>query len=221
MPRSRLDPLQQAVLEALATGVAGWTLTGGGALAGFHLGHRTTRDLDLFWHGRSELGSAGDEVLRALRDGGLEVHVLQSSPAFLRVQVERGEARTVVDLVAEPVLPLDPPNRFEVGQSAIAVDSAQEILVNKLCALLHRSELRDLGDALALVESGCDLQRALSDAPRKEAGFSPLTLMWVVKNLPVEKLARSAGTTPAEAADMLRKRDAILEEIARLTGRDL
>jgi hypothetical protein len=32
-----------------------WTLTGGGALAGVHLGHRETRDLDLFWRSRPEL----------------------------------------------------------------------------------------------------------------------------------------------------------------------
>jgi hypothetical protein len=34
-----------------------WTLTGGGALAGVHLGHRETRDLDLFRRNRGELGS--------------------------------------------------------------------------------------------------------------------------------------------------------------------
>jgi hypothetical protein len=51
-----------------------WTLTGGGALAGVHLGHRVTRDLDLFWRSRSELGS--------LRADGLEVETLRTAPAF-------------------------------------------------------------------------------------------------------------------------------------------
>jgi hypothetical protein len=33
-----------------------WTLTGGGALAGFHTKHRETRDLDLFVLTRADHG---------------------------------------------------------------------------------------------------------------------------------------------------------------------
>ena len=47
----QLSDLQSRVLVALAGLEPRWTLTGDGALVGFHLGHRTTRDLDLFWHG--------------------------------------------------------------------------------------------------------------------------------------------------------------------------
>ena len=54
MPSSRLTPLQERVLGLLAAIRPRWTL-GGGALAGVHLGHRTTRDLDLFFHGLSQL----------------------------------------------------------------------------------------------------------------------------------------------------------------------
>ena len=50
-----LSPLQVRILEALADLDPPWTLTGGGALVGFHLKHRTTRDLDLFLHGRAML----------------------------------------------------------------------------------------------------------------------------------------------------------------------
>jgi hypothetical protein len=49
VPTSRLSSTQVAILEALAGIEPRWTLTGGAALAGFHLGHRTTRDL--FWQG--------------------------------------------------------------------------------------------------------------------------------------------------------------------------
>jgi hypothetical protein len=59
-----------------------WTLTGGGALAGVHLGHRVTRDLDLFWRSRSELGSLVSDTLGALRADGLEVETLRTAPAF-------------------------------------------------------------------------------------------------------------------------------------------
>ena len=44
----KLDPLQVRVLEALSTIRPRFILGGGGALAGIHLIHRKTRDLDLF-----------------------------------------------------------------------------------------------------------------------------------------------------------------------------
>ena len=48
---AKLTPLQRRTLVLLAGIELRWTLTGGGALAAVHLGHRPTRDLDLFWHG--------------------------------------------------------------------------------------------------------------------------------------------------------------------------
>ena len=47
-PRSRLTPLQVELLEAFFQHEDRFYLTGGGALAGYHLGHRETHDLDLF-----------------------------------------------------------------------------------------------------------------------------------------------------------------------------
>ncbi len=48
--QDRLSPLQREVLEGFFELAPGYFLTGGAALAGFHLGHRTTEDLDLFVH---------------------------------------------------------------------------------------------------------------------------------------------------------------------------
>lgn len=45
---SKLTAFQREVLEVFFQRERGFFLTGGAALAGFHLGHRTTDDLDLF-----------------------------------------------------------------------------------------------------------------------------------------------------------------------------
>ena len=74
-------------------------------------------------------------------------------------------------------------------QPGLRIDAAADILVNKLCALVSRSELRDLEDVRALVASGLDLDRALDQAPSKDGGFSPMTLAWL---LPQLDLARAA-----------------------------
>lgn len=215
MPPSRLTPLQLRALDALED-VGEWVLSGGAALAGFHTAHRSTRDLDLFWRSRTELGGARDEVIGRLRAAGFDVEVSQSAPAFARLLARSGGETLVVDLVAEPVQAIEPPVRFRREGHELRVDTAHEILVNKLCALLHRSELRDLLDVGALLESGEDLERALADAPRKEAGFSPLTLVWVVRGLPIEAMARAGGCSDSETSRAIELQGQLVDRIVKL-----
>ncbi len=66
------------------------------------------------------------------------------------------------------------------------------------CALLSRSELHDLEDVRALLDAGEDLVRALADAPRKDAGFSPVTLAWVIEQLPVAAMGHALARTADE-----------------------
>ena len=103
MPTSRLSSAQLAIRKALAGIEPRWTLTGGAALAGFHLGHRTTRDLDLFWQGHDDLGDLAAEVTRALGATGFTVRGLRRTPAFARLHVESADGAVEVDLVADPV----------------------------------------------------------------------------------------------------------------------
>ena len=206
MPGGRLDRLQQSVLKTLAPMNPRWTLTGGGALVGFHLAHRETRDLDLFWHATAVLERRADEVVQRLRASGLDVTVLQHDPAFARLRTVDGTEAIAVDLVADPVPWVEPPAEAALDEVTIQIDTRHEILVNKLCALLGRSEVRDLVDLRALLEAGGDLERGLRDAPRKDDGFSPMTLAWVLERFDVRRLAASSGMEAhgAQALDAFR-----------------
>lgn len=199
MSGDKLTALQWRVLDILAGVEPPWTLTGGAALAGIHLKHRTTKDLDLFWHGQSQLGPLPQQIRDRLTAAGLEVAVVQSSSTFYRFRVNDGAGVCIIDLVAESVPPTESPLQVSLGKISIAVDTPHEILVNKLCALLGRAEIRDLFDVEWLLRSGADLKKALADAPRKDAGFSPLTLAWVLRDLRPKSLARVAGFGEAEA----------------------
>jgi len=61
-PDSKLIALQVRILRELAGMQPPWTLTGGAALSGFHLMHRTTRDLDLLWRDKVEMALVARDV---------------------------------------------------------------------------------------------------------------------------------------------------------------
>lgn len=214
---AELSPLQVRVLEILAGVEPPWTLTGGAALTGVHLGHRMTRDLDLFWHGRRELGEVADATVSALVAAGLQVSPIERSPGFVRLLVTRAPETTVVDLVAEPVPVAEPPMSVQLGSVTILVDTPHEILVNKLGALLSRSELRDLQDVEALLRTGGDLPRALADAARKDGGMSGATLAWVLEQMPIAALG-AALSLPAPDVDACHRfRKELVERLVTLS----
>jgi hypothetical protein len=211
-----LAPLQRRILEALAVVEPPFRLTGGGALAGFHAGRRATRDLDLFWRGRERLDELPRAVAGLLEDAGLDVAVVQQTPTFHRFVVRGGAESSVLDPVAEPAPSLEPAVAARVGSRTIAVDSAHEILVSKLCALLSRAELRDLVDIRVLLAAGGDLARAVAEAPRKDAGFSPPTVAWLLAEIDPAAMGRAVGLPEAEVAELAAFHRQLTEQMAAL-----
>lgn len=124
---------------------------------------------------------------------------MHTSPAFVQLRATEPNSAVVIDLIAEAAGDLDPPARQRIGDVEILVDSPRAILAEKLCALLERSELRDLIDIEALVRNGELLQTAIDDAPRRDSGFSPLTLAWILRTLDVAAMAPSSGIDPPAA----------------------
>lgn len=190
-----------------------FVLSGGGALAGIHLGHRTTRDLDLFWRNRDQLGSLPHIVEQRLTSLGLSVRRLQTAPSFVQLQVTDGNSVVIVDLVAEPTDSIEEAERHMVGSEEILVDSQRAILAEKLCALLERAELRDLIDVEALLQHGESFEVAIADAPRRDSGFSPLTLAWVLRDFNVVDLAASAGMQGESVARLDGFRKSLIERL--------
>jgi hypothetical protein len=184
LPASLLTPLQQQVLEAFFRREQRFFLSGGAALAGFHLAHRRTHDLDLFT--TADVIEDGEQALALTADElGATVEKIQTTPAFRRRIVRRGEEAVVIDLIHERV-PQGPQPKERIGN--IRVDPPQEILANKVCALLSRSELRDLVDVYALERAGLRVEDALPLAEKKDAGLTPAQLAWVLSQIDLASL---------------------------------
>lgn len=101
---------------------------------------------------------------------GATVTPIQESVDFKRFSAERGAELTLVDLAIDRA-PQLAGGKAQFGH--VRVDTAREIAANKLCALLDRSEPRDLFDLQLLLASGIGLETVLADAQRKHAGADP------------------------------------------------
>lgn len=215
MPSS-LSRLQRRIWVCLAGMEPPWTLSGGGALAGVHMGHRTTRDLDLFWHSLHQLPNPRLVIDRLLM-AGLTVDSLQTSPGLVQLRVAGDDDVTIVDLVADPVPVVEAPEAVALDGAVILVDTPYEILINTLCALLSRAEFRDLVDLDALLHRDLDWRRALIAAETKDGGFSAATLAWVLKDMPVRAVGAASGAPPAQIEAMCRFRDQLTKDLVALS----
>ena len=190
--RDRLSPLQREILNGFCELAPEFYLTGGAALAGFHLGHRDTHDLDLF-----VADDHLDSGVSALREVGTrlgaDLQSLQTAPGFGRFLVKTAEEGVVVDLARDPTPQGGP--KLQVG--SVRVDPPEEILANKLCSLLSRAELRDLVDVMALERAGYGIDQALELAARKDAGLTPGQLAWVLSGIEIGAEAAVPGDVAA------------------------
>jgi hypothetical protein len=196
-----LDALQKRVLTIL-TGFEPPFILGGGGAPAIYLGHRRTRDLDLFWENVTQLADRPRAIRERLATAGLSVSEVQASPGFVRFRVADEQSSINLDLVADPTERLERPSQLSIEGAEVAAESLRDLLVNKLCTLLSRSELRDLVDVEALVAHEVSLNDAIASASRKDGGFSPLTLAWVLQNFDVPSMA-AATRLSEEAAKRL------------------
>jgi hypothetical protein len=208
---SRLDALQTDLLRSFFSREKGFFLTGGAALAGFHLGHRTTADLDLFTESTDlELGESA--LRAAAAELGAQIESLRTSPEFRRRLVRRGRETVVVDLVLDRTAAGDLP-RVDVG--GIRLDAPLQILANKLCTLLSRAEVRDLVDVILLERAGYSVEEALPLARRKDGGLTPAQLAWVLGEIRIGDDARvPAGLSPAEVREFVQQLGTRLARLA-------
>jgi hypothetical protein len=207
-PPNRLTALQRDLLAAFFAREQRFVLTGGGALAGFYLGHRDTDDLDLFGAPGLDLDDAARALAAAAQAEGATLSTLRTFPDFRRMIARRGGEQCVVDLVIDRAPNVDP---AKATFGAVRVDTLREIAANKICTLLSRSEIKDLIDMEALVNAGVGLDQAFSDARKKDGGADAATLAWVLDQVSIGADARLPGS--ADPVRLTAFRDRFTEKL--------
>ena len=164
-----LYPFQDEVLAMAARVETGFYLTGGTALGRVHLRHRYSEDLDLFVNDDDRFQAWADRLLEAWRaEAGWQLTVQRRDPRFVRASLSRADVPLKIEFVNDV--------RGRVGTPARhtgfgLVDTMENILANKLTALLDREEPKDLADVWGLCRrGGLGLRDALVGASSKAAG---------------------------------------------------
>jgi hypothetical protein len=168
----RLYPLQDEVLRVLSATDTGFYLGGGTAASRGYLKHRFSDDLDLFVNDQSSFGLWADRYVDRLgARSDWTLRVLLREARFVRVEVTSALVTLKIEMIND--VPA------HVGAVSIhpvlgRLDSAENILANKLTALADRDEPKDLADVWGLCcRLGLPLSRALEDAGSKAAGLFP------------------------------------------------
>ena len=183
-PKGTLEPLQLRILDAFR-GVEGAYLTGGAALGHFYLGHRRTLDLDMFTNELQLLDLLADNLASWCDDQELQLSQNRSFKTYRRYVVVDGAAQAIVDLVHDPV-----PQTISIERKplhgGLRIDSIEDIVANKLSALLGRCETKDLVDVFFLAKAGHEPLGHLEAARHRDGGLEPATLAYVLHQMPIE-----------------------------------
>ena len=172
---TKLYPLQDAVLASFAGSETEFYLTGGTAASRGYLDHRFSDDLDLFVNDDARFGLWADRLIASVVDRARwDVKVGLRDPRFVRFSVEEQGLVLKIELVN------DVPSRVgQVTEHPVLgrIDTAENILANKLTALADREEPKDLADVWGFcVRMGLSLGEALEGAHGKAAGLFPVDL---------------------------------------------
>ncbi len=171
-------------------------LGGGAALAGAYLGHRTTGDVDLFFHDGEEMRILVSALSEVASGVGMRSEILRDARSLVRARIRGGELATELDLVHEPLEDVEPPPAPLEG---IVVESLVDLRAAKLTCILSRSEPRDLVDLYFLDRAGHAPEADLGAALRKDAGIDPGVLAWLLASFPTEPLPGMLLPLSAEA----------------------
>lgn len=168
-----LYPFQDRVLKVIASVDTGFYLTGGTAASRGYLHHRYSDDLDFFVNDDERFGLWSSRIIQALNQQW-ETQVLMQEERFARLQIIENEITLKVEMINDV-----PAHSGEITMHATLgkLDSAENILANKISALFGRNEPKDLVDIWGFCcLANLSLKDAITNARSKAAGIFPADL---------------------------------------------
>lgn len=201
-----VPPTRLAIVKAVQER-APCRLGGGAALAGIHLKHRLSRDLDLFFDDMEALRDSVRELPEIERATGTTLAIARDARSHVRVNASDASGAFEIDLVHEAMRPIEPPAK----EGDVLVESYVDLRASKLACLVERSEPRDLVDVMFLERMGFRVEDELPLAVRKDAGVDPGVLAWLLRDFPTAP--EPVMLSPLTTGELGRYRDALAERL--------
>ena len=175
----QLYPFQDRVLKVLSAVATDFYLTGGTALSRGYLNHRFSDDLDFFVNDSSDFRLWADRYIQALSKSRSWVcRVDQREERYVRLSLQQTEINLKIEMIN------DVPSRVGIPRLHPVlgrIDSAENILANKITAILDRQAPKDFADIWCLCcQNGYSIREAISGAQGKAAGVFPVDLARVL-----------------------------------------
>jgi hypothetical protein len=175
-----LTAFQRELLSVLASsdGSRERYLAGGAALHFSPNSVRFSDDLDFFHDTVAQVGRAFEADRLVLEAGGYRVEVGVSIPGFIRAIVSRNQEATRVDWARDSAWRFMPLVRDPLGGFLL---HPVDLAVNKILVLAGRDEARDFVDTLVVHRQLLPLAGLCWAAAGKDPGFTPLSLLELLK----------------------------------------
>lgn len=164
-------------------------LAGGAALHFSPNSLRFSNDLDFFHDSTERVATAFAADSRLIENAGITVGLELSQPGFIRATVTREPDSTRIDWAHDSAWRFMPPVRDELGGYVL---HDVDLAINKVLALAGRDEPRDFVDILYVHDRILPVAALTWAAVGKDPGFSPLSL--------IELLKRRGRVRPEEIA---------------------
>jgi len=164
-----LYPLQDKVFPVFKE--SPFYLTGGTALSRGYYNHRYSDDLDYFVNYHPDFQRLSqiqiDKLQKIFKDAETDYRGEYFCRIFvgqerLKIEMVNDVPSHIGQLVNDPVLGI--------------IDSKENILANKVTAIVDRTLPKDIVDIYFLLKDGLSIKKALTDAKSKAAGISPLLI---------------------------------------------
>ena len=162
-----LYPLQDRAIEAFKD--SPFYLTGGTTLSRGNYNHRFSDDLDYFLNDHPDFPVIAERCIKNLSTLFNDVKVVMAQERFYRIVV--ADRQLKIELVND--VPAHIGNKT-IHSVLGVIDSKENILANKITAIVDRCMPKDIADIYFLLRDGLSLKQALLDADSKAAGIAPL-----------------------------------------------
>ena len=206
-----LTAFQHTLLATLASSpAADRYLAGGAALHFAPHSARYSDDLDFFHDSEARVASAFAADRATLEAAGYAVDAELSQPGFIRAIVRRGDAATRVDWAHESAWRFMPLVQDSLGGFLL---HPVDLAINKVLALAGRDEPRDFVDMLYAHTHTLPLGALVWAAVGKDPGFTPLSLLELLKRRGRYRPADFDRLHLAEPFDLTRSKQMWLEAL--------